>query len=113
MSGLFKLERVNPITQELVLLDERRDKAINGLIAVINGFGNHFDTEISQSANLLTGSLNLYGVGVTQIHRCQLGCQSQCSLCKIDQRAECVDRSVQRAAKFQTFRTGLRPCTCE
>ena len=67
-SGLFKLERVSPITQELVLLDERRDKAINGLTAVINGFGNHFDAATSQAANLLTGSLNLYGVGVARLN---------------------------------------------
>jgi len=68
MSGLFKFERVSPITQELVLLDERRDKAINGMTAVINGFCNHFDSATSQSANLLTGSLNLYGVGVARLN---------------------------------------------
>ena len=68
MSGLFKLEKVSPITQELVLLDERRDKAINGMTAVINGFCNHFDAATAQAANLLTGSLNLYGVGVARLN---------------------------------------------
>ncbi len=43
---------------------------------------------------------------VAQIHRCLRGDQSQRRLRQTDQRAECADRSVQRAAKFQTCRTG-------
>src|SRR5665648_517447 len=40
---LFKKERVNAITQQLILLDERRDKSFTGLNAVINGYLYHFD----------------------------------------------------------------------
>ncbi len=68
MADLFKLERVSPITQELVQLDDRRDKAINGLTAVINGYCNHFNAEISMAANMLTVNLNLYGVGVARLN---------------------------------------------
>lgn len=62
--GLFKLERISPITQELILLDERRDNAINGLTAVILGFIYHFNPSITQAANLLVNNLNIYGPGV-------------------------------------------------
>lgn len=67
-SGLFKLERVSPITQELVLLDERRDKAINGITASIESFCSHFDAATSQAANLLFANLNLYGVGIARLN---------------------------------------------
>jgi len=67
-SGLFKLERVSPITQELVMLDERRDKAINGLTTVIEGYCNHFDAATAQAANLLSTNLNLYGTGVARLN---------------------------------------------
>jgi len=68
MSGLFKLEKASPITEELVLLDERRDRAIIGLTSVLNGYCNHFGSEIAQPANLLTTNLNLYGVGVARMN---------------------------------------------
>ncbi len=67
-SALFKLERISPITQELVQLDDRRDKAINGLTAVINGYCNHFDVAVCQAASLLNGNLFLYGVGVARLN---------------------------------------------
>ena len=68
MSRLFKLERVSPITQELVLLDERRDRAINGLTTVIEGYCTHFEAATSKAANLLKANLSLYGVGVARLN---------------------------------------------
>ncbi len=68
MSRLFKLERVSPITQELVLLDERRDRAINGLTTVIEGYCSHFEATTSKAANLLKANLSLYGVGVARLN---------------------------------------------
>jgi len=67
-SALFQLERTNPFTQELVLLDDRRDKAMNGLVDCINGYCNHFDPETARVANLLKVNLNLYGVGVSRMN---------------------------------------------
>jgi len=67
-TGLFKLEKVSPATQELVLLDERRDRAMNGLTDLISGYCNHFDAEIAQAANLLAVNLNLYGAGVSRLN---------------------------------------------
>jgi tRNA A37 threonylcarbamoyladenosine modification protein TsaB len=68
MAGLFKLEKVSPATQELVLLDERRDRAMNGLVALINGYCYHYDAATLQAANLLTENLNLYGVGIARLN---------------------------------------------
>lgn len=61
---LFKKERVNAITQQLILLDERRDKAATGLFAVINGYLYHFDAAVSHAAKLLANSLQIFGSGV-------------------------------------------------
>ncbi len=63
---LFKQERASAITQELILLDERRDRAINGLSAVINGFCYHFDVPVNKAANLLATNLLLFGAGIAK-----------------------------------------------
>jgi hypothetical protein len=67
-SALFQLERANPFTQELVLLDDRRDKAMYGLVDCINGYSNHFDPETARAANLLKVNLSLYGTGVSRMN---------------------------------------------
>jgi len=67
-TGLFKLERSSPITEELGLSDERRDKAINGITGVIEGYCNHFVPATSQAARLLLTNLNLYGTGIARLN---------------------------------------------
>ena len=66
LDGLFKTQVANEITQELVLIDERRDRAINGLSGVITGYMYHFDTVLAQAANVLNDRLKLYGSGVAK-----------------------------------------------
>lgn len=63
---LFKVERVNAITQQLVLFDERRDKAVTGLVTVIDGFCFHFNAMVAQAAKLLAADLLLFGAGVAR-----------------------------------------------
>jgi len=63
---LFKVEHVNAITQQLVLLDERRDKAITGLTTVIDGFCSHFSVQVAQAAKRLAVDLQLFGTGVAK-----------------------------------------------
>jgi hypothetical protein len=65
---LFKLERTSPVTQELVLLDERRDKAIIGLTGAIDGYGYHFDPDTVNAANTLATNLMLYGSGIAKLN---------------------------------------------
>lgn len=67
-AGLFKLEKASPLTQELVLLDERRDRAMNGLTDLITGYCNHFDGDTAKAAQLLSVNLSLYGSGVSRIN---------------------------------------------
>ena len=66
MGELFNMERASPITQELILLDERRDRAINGLTTTISGYCSHFVAETQQAATLLANDLQLFGAGVSR-----------------------------------------------
>ena len=66
LEQLFKLEHVNAISQQLVVLDERRDKAIAGLRTVIEGYCYHFDPTIALAAKLLSSDLKLIGDGILQ-----------------------------------------------
>lgn len=65
---LFKLERTSPITQELVLLDERRDRAITGISGLIDSYGYHFNAAISNASNTLANNLKLYGSGIAKLN---------------------------------------------
>lgn len=67
-SELFKKERSSPVTQELILIDERRDKAINGLTALVGAYVYHFDNATAQAANLLAANLSLYGSGIARMN---------------------------------------------
>jgi hypothetical protein len=66
LEQLFKLEHVNAISQQLLVLDERRDKAITGLRTVIEGYCYHFDPTIAQAAKILSSDLKRIGEGITQ-----------------------------------------------
>ena len=67
-TGLYKLEQSSPITQELILEDERRDKATIGISGMIESYCYHFDSATVKAANLLLTSLNLYGRGVAKLN---------------------------------------------
>lgn len=66
LDGLFKTQLANEITQELVLLDERRDKAIVGISSVVFGFMYHYDAPTAQACNLLNENLKLYGASIAK-----------------------------------------------
>ena len=66
IEGLFKTDSSNPITEELQALDARRDAAINGMIAVINGYSYHFNAAINTHATHLKNHLNLFGAGIAR-----------------------------------------------
>lgn len=67
-AGLFKVEKSSPLTQELILLDERRDKAISGIAGVIDSYGNHFDPATIQATTILAANLNIYGTGIARLN---------------------------------------------
>ena len=66
LENLFKTQLANEITQELVLIDERRDKAINGLYFVVSGFMSHYELAESKAAIVLYNNLKLYGLGIAK-----------------------------------------------
>lgn len=66
LDGLFKTQLANEITEELVLIDERRDKAINGLSSVVAGYMYHFDTVLAQAATVLNDRIKVYGSGIAK-----------------------------------------------
>jgi hypothetical protein len=66
LETLFKKEQASEITQELLDIDGRRDRAFNGILAVVDGFTYHFEEAKAQAAARLKANLNLYGVGVAR-----------------------------------------------
>ena len=68
VTRLFKLERTSPVTQELILLDERRDRAITGISGVIYSYCYHFDAATADAANALATNLKLYGAGIARLN---------------------------------------------
>lgn len=65
-AALFNTERSSAITQEIIRLDDRRDRAITGMTAVIDGYCSHYVAETAQAANLLANDLKLFGVGISR-----------------------------------------------
>ncbi len=65
---LFKTATANPITKELVEIDEQRDQDINGITAVAKGYIYCFDATISNAAKLIVENLGLYGSGIAVLN---------------------------------------------
>lgn len=66
IDGLFVTDNSNPITEELQILDARRDNAINGITAVINGYTYHFNAATKAQATILNNHLALFGIGIAR-----------------------------------------------
>lgn len=64
IDGLFKLTLKNEITEELVMLDKRRDNAINGIVSYVNAYLYHFDPVLVIAANHLNNNLKVYGASI-------------------------------------------------
>jgi hypothetical protein len=64
--ALFNKERGSSITEELTLLDERRDKAINGILLFLESHQNHFDAAISNATRVLKTNLDAHGTGIAK-----------------------------------------------
>ena len=42
-------------------LDSQRDNALKGILAVLNGYAKHYDSELQTAAKLLLSSIDIYG----------------------------------------------------
>lgn len=66
MEALFIKNSSNPVTEELQLLDARRDAAINSIIAIINAYTSHFIAATKAHAITLSKHLAVFGVGIAK-----------------------------------------------
>lgn len=66
LEELFKKSTANPITEEIEALDQRRDNAISGILAIVKGNTYHFDAPIAKDANVLTDYLKIYDGNIAQ-----------------------------------------------
>ena len=68
LENLFKKVLANPITQELLALDTRRDDAVTGIYYTALAYSYHFDATIKQDANALLANITLYGSGIARLN---------------------------------------------
>ncbi|MFN0049756.1 MAG: DUF6261 family protein, partial [Cytophagales bacterium] len=66
LESLFKSDRGSSITDEIIQLDARRDRAINGILLYVEGLTNHFDEQMSKNATLIFDYINSYGSGIAR-----------------------------------------------
>jgi hypothetical protein len=66
IEALFKTDTSNPITEELEVLDARRDAAITGISTVISGYTSYYDNNIKAAAIKLNNHLALFGAGIAR-----------------------------------------------
>lgn len=68
LENLFKKILANPMSQELLQLDGRRDDCINGIYygALSNSY--HFERANKEAADLLLANLKLYGSGIAKLN---------------------------------------------
>jgi len=67
IDNLFLTSHKSSYTAEIENLDARRDRAINGILKVIDGHTNHYQTAKNQAAILLTDALKIYGTGIATL----------------------------------------------
>ncbi len=68
LEGLFKKALANPISQELLDLDARRDDAINGIFYVATAYTYHYDSVLKKAADALLANIKLYGSGIARLN---------------------------------------------
>ena len=66
LEALFVTEKGSAITETVVLQDNRRDKAINGITAIVNGFTYHYTPDTENHARRLAGQIGEYGAGIAR-----------------------------------------------
>lgn len=66
LQELFKTDRGNPVTDEILALDIRRDDAVTGMSALVNAYTYHFNPALRNPANVLQANLKLYGAGIAR-----------------------------------------------
>jgi Family of unknown function (DUF6261) len=68
LEALYKKALANDKTRELLLLDERRDNAINGINYFALSQSYHYNNEKRQKAQLILNNIALYGSGIPRLN---------------------------------------------
>ncbi|MCY0969538.1 DUF6261 family protein [Chryseobacterium wangxinyae] len=68
LEALYKKALASDKTQELLLLDERRDNAINGIYYFLVGYSYHYADDQQHNAQLLLTNMALYGSGIARLN---------------------------------------------
>ena len=61
---LYQQQQGSIVTPKMEQADLRRDRALNGINSIVNGFVYHFDTGFSEPALLLQASISKYGSNI-------------------------------------------------
>lgn len=67
IAALFKTDTGSDITDELLMLDTRRDDAVTGIGFYLDGLSRHNDATVRANANLLLQEIRLYGSGIARL----------------------------------------------
>lgn len=66
LEELFKKALANDLTKVILALDERRDNAINGITAFLQGYSYHYEEDKKHNARKLLTNMALYGSGIAR-----------------------------------------------
>lgn len=64
----FKIEQANPLSADLIAIDEQRDRLIIGFRTSLEGLTYHFDPAAAAAATLLLGAVDKYGSRIAKMH---------------------------------------------
>ncbi|KAB8154207.1 hypothetical protein EZY14_007150 [Kordia sp. TARA_039_SRF] len=68
MDNLFQQEQSSGITQELIRLDERRDKAFIGLKVLLEAHEYHYEDNVQSAARSLLYNMNSFGTNIPRMN---------------------------------------------
>ena len=68
LDKVYKFEKGSKITEEIIRLDQVRDKYLVGIHSCLDGFTRHFDAAFCAAASLLLRNLNLYGANPAKLN---------------------------------------------
>ena len=66
LEDLFKKELSSELTQDILDIDNRRDRAYNGMLFVVQGFLTHYEPAKVEAATRLKDRIDLYGTGAAR-----------------------------------------------
>ena len=67
IDAIFQKSQGSAITQEIIALDERRDKALIGIRSILDGYTYHYDPAIATAAQELLSNINAHGDNIARM----------------------------------------------